>query len=137
MYDDHGGLFSANATTWCHSHTPGANCTNLEQLPNSIDPVILRSGIVFLVGILAGAATSLTGKLIASQITGVVEKTNFNRDYFVKKMAYLESLKLDIKMYVDNLSPNSYEYETKLSAAIDLEKSIIKDMSYAKKKSSL
>jgi len=137
LYDDHGGLFSANATTWCHSHTPNANCTNVEQLPSSIDPVALRTGIVFLVGMLAGAATSLTGQLIASRIADAVEKPNFSTDYYVKKMAYLESLKLDIKTYIDNLHPRSYDYENKLSSAIDLEKSIDKDMSYAKKKSSL
>jgi hypothetical protein len=137
LYDDHGGLFSANATKWCHSHTPDANCTNVEQLPSSIDPVALRTGIVFLVGMLAGAATSLTGQLIASQLPGAVEKPNFSTDYYIKKMAYLESLKLDIKKYIDNLSPKSYDYINKLSAAIDLEKSIDKDMSYAKKKSSL
>jgi hypothetical protein len=99
--------------------------------------VALRTGIVFLVGMLAGAATSLTGQLIASQLPGAVEKPNFSTDYYVKKMAYLESLKLDIKTYIDNLPPRSYDYENKLSAAIDLEKSIDKEMSYAKKKSSL
>ena len=137
LYDDHGGLFSANATKWCQSHTPNANCTNVEQLPSGIDPVMLRTGIVFLVGMLAGAATSLTAQLIASRMTGAVEKPNFSTDYYVKKMAYLENLKLDIKTYIDNLNPTSYEYETKLSAAIDLEKSIDKEMSYAEKKSSL
>ena len=137
LYDDHGGLFAANATTWCHSHTPNANCTNAEQLPNNIDPVKLRTGIVFLVGMLAGAATSLTGQLIASKMAGVVEKPNFSTDYYVKKMAYLESLKFDIKTYIDNLHPKSYDYETKLLAAIDLEKSIDKEIIYAKKKSSL
>ena len=137
LYDDHGGLFAANATTWCHTHTPNANCTNVEQLPSSIDPVALRTGIVFLVGMLAGAATSLTGQLIASRMAGAVEKPNFSTDCFVKKVAYLESLKLDIKTYIDNLIPDPWNYETKLSAAIDLEKSIDKEMSYAKKKSSL
>jgi len=137
LYDDHGGLFSANATTWCHTHTPNANCTNVEQLPSNINPVALRTGIVFLVGMLAGASTSLTGQLIASRMAGAIEKPNFSTDYYVKKMAYLESLKLDIKTYIDNLSPKSWNYAIKLSAAIDLEKSIEKEMSYAKKKSSL
>ena len=86
---------------------------------------------------LAGAATSLTGQLIASRMAGAVEKPNFSTDCFVKKVAYLESLKLDIKTYIDNLIPDPWNYETKLSAAIDLEKSIDKEMSYAKKKSSL
>ena len=137
LYDDHGGLFSANATTWCHTHTPNANCTNIEQLPSNINPVALRTGIVFLVGMLAGASTSLTGQLIASRMASAIEKPNFSTDYYVKKMAYLESLKLDIKTYIDNLHPKSWDYVTKLSAAIDLEKSIDKDMSTAKKKSSL
>jgi hypothetical protein len=137
LYDDHGGLFAANATTWCHTHTPNANCTNVEQLPSNINPVALRTGIVFLVGMLAGALTSLTGQLIASRMAGAIEKPNFSTDYYVKKMAYLESLKLDIKTYIDNLSPKLWNYKTKLLAAIDLEKSIDKDMSYAKKKSSL
>jgi hypothetical protein len=137
LYDEHGGLFSANATKWCQSHTPNANCTNVEQLPSGIDPVMLRTGIVFLVGMLAGAATSLTGQLIASRMAGAVEKPNFSTDYYVKQMAYLENLKLDIKTYIDNLNPTSREYETKLFAAIDLEKSIDKEMSYAEKKSSL
>jgi hypothetical protein len=137
LNDAHGGLFSANATKWCLSHTPNANCTNVEQLPSGIDPLELRTSIVFGVGMLAGAATSLTGQLIASQMTGAVEKPNFSTDYYVKKMAYLESLKLDIKTYVDNLSPTSREYETKLPAALDLEKSINKEISYAKKKSSI
>jgi hypothetical protein len=86
---------------------------------------------------LAGAATSMTGQLIASRMAGVVEKPNFSTGYYVKKMAYLESLKLDIKAYIDNLIPKSYDYENKLAAAMDLEKSIDKEMSYAKKKSSL
>ena len=73
LYDDHGGLFSANATKWCQSHTPNANCTNVEQLPSGIDPVMLRTGVVLLVGMLAGAATSLTGQLIASRMAGAVE----------------------------------------------------------------
>jgi|GEM_PF-2466031 len=137
LYDAHGGYFSGNATKWCHSYTPNANCTNVEQPTGAIDPVILRTGIVFLVGMLAGAATSLTGQLIASQIDGAVEKPNFSTDYYIKKMSYLESLKLDIKTYIDNLSPKSYDYVNKLSAAIDLENSIDKEMSYAKKKSSL
>jgi hypothetical protein len=137
LYDAHGGYFSGNATKWCHSYTPNANCTNVEQPTGAIDPVILRTGIVFLVGMLAGAATSLTGQLIASQIDGAVEKPNFGTDYYIKKMSYLESLKLDIKTYIDNLSPKSYDYVNKLSAAIDLENSIDKEMSYAKKKSSL
>ena len=137
LYDDHGGLFAANATTWCHTHTPNANCTNVDQLPSNINPVALRTGIVFLVGMLAGAATSLTGQLIASRMAGAIEKPNFSTDCFVKKVAYLESLKLDIKTYIDNLIPDPWNYETKLSAAIDLEKSIDKEMSYAKKKSSL
>jgi hypothetical protein len=98
---------------------------------------MLRTGIVFLVGMLAGAATSLTGQLIASRMAGAVEKPNFSTDYYVKQMAYLENLKLDIKTYIDNLNPTSREYETKLFAAIDLEKSIDKEMSYAEKKSSL
>jgi hypothetical protein len=97
----------------------------------------LKQGIVFLVGMLAGAATSMTGQLIASRMAGVVEKPNFSTGYYVKKMAYLESLKLDIKAYIDNLIPKSYDYENKLAAAMDLEKSIDKEMSYAKKKSSL
>jgi hypothetical protein len=137
LYDAHGGYFSGNATKWCHSYTPNANCTNVEQPTGAIDPVILRIGIVFLVGMLAGAATSLTGQLIASQIDGAVEKPNFSTDYYIKKMSYLESLKLDIKTYIDNLHPKSYDYENKLSAAIDLEKSIDKDMSFVQKKSSL
>jgi len=137
LNDAHGGLFSANATKWCLSHTPNANCTNVEQLPSGIDPLALRTSIVFGVGMLAGAATSLTGQLIASQMTGAVEKPNFSTDYYVKKMAYLENLKLDIKTFVDNLKPTSKEYNTKLSAAFDLEKSIDKEMSYARKKSSL
>ena len=137
LYDAHGGYFSGNATKWCHSYTPNANCTNVEQPTGTIDPVMLRTGIVFLVGMLAGAATSLTGQLIASQIDGAVEKPNFGTDYYIKKMSYLESLKLDIKTYIDNLSPKSYDYVNKLSAAIDLENSIDKEMSYAKKKSSL
>lgn len=83
---------------------------------------------------LAGAATSLTGQLIASRIAGVIEKPNFSTDYYVKKMAYLESLKLDIKNYIDDLHPKLYDYEIKLTAAIDLEKSIDKEISYAKKK---
>ena len=85
LYDDHGGLFSANATTWCHTHTPNANCTNVEQLPSNINPVALRTGIVFLVGMLAGALTSMTGQLIASRMAGAIEKPNFSTDYYVKK----------------------------------------------------
>jgi len=137
LYDDHGGLFSANATKWCQSHTPNANCTNVEQLPSGIDPVMLRTGIVFLVGMLAGGATSLTAQLIASRMAGAVEKTNFSTDYYIKKMAYLDSLKIDIKTYKDNLHPKSWDYENKFFAADDLEKSIDKEMSYAEKKSSL
>ena len=137
LYDDHGGLFSANATTWCHTHTPSANCTNVPQATGDIDPVMLRTGIVFIVGMLAGAATSLTGQLIASQLAGAEEKTNFSTDCYVKKLAYLESLKDDIKKYIDNLSPDSDGYEAKFSAAIDLEKSIDKDIIYVKNKSSL
>ncbi len=138
LYDAHGGYFSGNATKWCQSFTPNANCTNVEQPTGSIDPVMLRTGIVFLVGMLAGAATSLTGQLIASQLAGAEEKTNFSTDYYVKKLAYLESLKDDIKKYIDNLNPkNTLEYETELFAAIDLEKSIDKDISYVKNKSSL
>ena len=138
LYDAHGGYFSGNATKWCHSYTPNANCTNVEQPTGTIDPVMLRTGIVFLVGMLAGAATSLTGQLISSQLAGAEEKTNFSTDYYVKKLAYLESLKDDIKKYIDNLNPkNTLEYETELFAAIDLEKSIDKDISYVKNKSSL
>jgi hypothetical protein len=138
LYDAHGGYFSGNATKWCHSYTPNANCTNVEQPTGTIDPVMLRTGIVFLVGMLAGAATSLTGQLIASQLAGAEEKTNFSTDYYVKKLAYLESLKDDIKKYIDNLNPkNTLVYETELFAAIDLEKSIDKDISYVKNKSSL
>ena len=138
LYDAHGGYFSGNATKWCHSYTPNANCTNIEQPTGAIDPVMLRTGIVFLVGMLAGAATSLTGQLISSQLAGAEEKTNFSTDYYVKKLAYLESLKDDIKKYIDNLNPkNTLEYETELFAAIDLEKSIDKDISYVKNKSSL
>lgn len=137
LYDAHGGYFSGNATNWCHSHTPNANCSNVEQATSDIDPVKLRTGIVFLVGMLAGAATSLTGQLIASQLPDAIENPNFSTDYYVKKMAYLEGLKLDIKTFIDNLRPRSPDYKTKLSAAIDLEKSIDKEMSYAKKKSSL
>ena len=137
LYEAHGGYFSGNATKWCHSFTPNANCTNVEQPTGTIDPVMLRTGIVFLVGMLAGAATSLTGQLIASQLAGADEKTNFSTDYYVKKLAYLESLKDSIKKYIDNLIPNRGDYETKFFAAIDLEKSIDKEMSYAKKKSSL
>ena len=48
-----------------------------------------------------------------------------------------ENKNKDIKTYIDNLIPDPWNYETKLSAAIDLEKSIDKEMSYAKKKSSL
>ena len=62
LYDDHGGIFSANATSWCHSHTPDVNCTNVAHLPSNIDPVALRTGIVFLVGMLAGATTALTSQ---------------------------------------------------------------------------
>jgi hypothetical protein len=137
LNDAHGGLFAANATKWCLSHTPDANCTNVEQLPSDIDPLALRTSIVFGVGMLAGAATSLTGQAIASQMTGAVEKPNFSTDYHVKKMAYLESLKLDIKKFIDTLNPTSTDYENKYSAATDLEKSIDKDISYTKKKSSL
>lgn len=79
----------------------------------------------------------MTGQLIASRMAGAIEKPNFSTDCYVKKVAYLESLKLDIKTYIDNLIPDPWNYETKLSAAIDLEKSIDKEMSYAKKKSSL
>jgi hypothetical protein len=86
---------------------------------------------------LAGAATSLTGQLIASQLAGAEEKPNFSTDCYVKKLAYLESLKDDIKKYIDNLIPDPWNYKTKLSAAIDLEKSIDKDISYVKNKSSL
>jgi hypothetical protein len=137
LYDAHGGYFSGNATKWCHSFTPSANCTNVPQATGDIDPVMLRTGIVFLVGMLAGAATSLTGQLIASQLAGAEEKTNFSTDYYVKKLAYLESLKDDIKKYIDNLIPNRGDYETALFAAIDLEKSVDKDISYVKNKSSL
>jgi hypothetical protein len=137
LYDAHGGYFSGNATKWCHSYTPNANCTNVEQPTGTIDPVMLRTGIVFLVGMLAGAATSLTGQLIASQLAGADEKTNFSTDYYVKKLAYLDSLKLDIKKFIDNLSPNRRDHETKLFAAINLEKSIDKEISYVKNKSSL
>ena len=137
LYDVHGGYFSGNATKWCHSHTPNANCSNVEPATGDIDPVMLRTGIVFLVGMLAGAATSLTGQLIASQLAGAEEKTNFSTDYYVKKLAYLDSLKFDIKKYIDNLNPNSWDYKTKLPAAIDLEKSIDKEISFVQKKSSL
>lgn len=138
LYDAHGGYFSGNATKWCHSFTPNANCTNVEQPTGSIDPATMRILIVFAVGMLARAATSLTGQLIASQLAGAEEKPNFSTDCYVKKLAYLESLKDDIKKYIDNLSPiQTYEYETELFAAIDLEKSIDKDISYVKNKSSL
>ncbi|CAM8647080.1 hypothetical protein MCEMSE6_02125 [Oxalobacteraceae bacterium] len=137
LYDAHGGYFSGNATKWCQSFTPNANCTNVEQPTGFIDPATMRILTVFAVGMLAGAATSLTGQLIASQLAGAEEKTNFSTDYYVKKLAYLESLKDDIKKYIDNLIPNKWNYETKFSAAIDLEKSIDKDISYVKNKSSL
>ena len=137
LYDAHGAYFSGNATKWCQSFTPNANCTNVEQPTGFIDPATMRLLIVFAVGMLAGAATSLTGQLIASQLAGAEEKTNFSTDYYVKKLAYLESLKDDIKKYIDNLQPTSDEYESKLTAAIDLEKIIDKDINYVKNKSSL
>ena len=140
ILDQHGGYFSGNATTWCQTHTPQSNCTNLEQLPSNIDPTTLKMGINLLVGALAGAATALSGQLVASALPNVTEKPNFSTDYYTKKVAYLESLKEDVKDYIDTLNPNKFkfqdDYEKKLEAAWDLDKSIVKELKYAKKKSS-
>lgn len=140
ILDQHGGYFSGNATTWCQTHTPQSNCTNLEQLPSNIDPTTLKMGINLLVGALAGAATALSGQLVASALPNVTEKPNFSTDYYTKKVAYLESLKEDVKDYIDTLNPNKFkfqdDYEKKLEAAWDLDRSIVKELKYAKKKSS-
>jgi len=138
VHNTFSNYFHPNASAPCTPEPDIHSFCNTSSTENSfINPEELATVITYLGGMLAGGVTAMTSQLVASCMAGVEEKINFSTDYYAKKVLYLESLKADIKHYIDNLSPESDRYEENLISAIDLEKFTNKELGYAKGKASL
>ncbi len=138
----------ANASMGAASH-PGNSSNPAAGCPNSaeINPEALAWGMIILGGMLAGATTSITGQMISSFLPGE-ERTNYVPDTWKLQMTYLESARIDTKLYLDKLATTSYRKELHAQGMDDEEIAVLeraahslkgiqdKEFSLARKKSS-
>lgn len=138
VHNTFSNYFHPNVSASCGPDSNLDSFCNTSSTENSfVHPQELATAITYLGGMLAGGLTAMTSQLIASCMAGSEEKINFSTEYYVKKVLYLESLRKDIKNYIDDLSPESDGYEENLMSAIELEKLANKELDYAKGKASL
>ncbi len=126
-----------------NSSNPAAGCPN----PAEFNPEALAWGMIILGGMLAGATTSITGQMISSFLPGE-ERTNYIPDTWKLQMTYLESARIDTKLYLDKLATTSYRKELQAQGMDDEEIAVLeraahslkgiqdKEFSLARKKSS-
>ncbi len=91
---------SHNATT------PASGCPNQAEL----DTEALRWAMITVGGMLAGATTAVTNQMISSFMPGE-ERTNYSPDTWKLQVKYLESARIDTKMYLDKLATPAYRRE--------------------------
>lgn len=123
-----------------YTHELASGCPD----PEAIDPVALRWGMILLGGMLAGGMTSVTNQLIASCMPGD-ESTNYSADTRKLQVTYLESARVDTKLFLDNLASKAFveelgiekdELQDLLKASETLKRIQEKELSIARKKSS-
>lgn len=135
---------SLGAPTSSHNATATASgCPDLSK----DDTEALRWAIITLGGMLAGATTAVTNQMISAFMAGE-ERTNYSPDTWKLAVKYLESARIDTKMYLDKLATPAYREELKAQgmdgeqiavlekAAHSLSGIQDKELSLARKKSS-
>ncbi len=126
-----------------NASAPVAGCPN----PAEFDTETLRWAMIIIGGMLSGAMTSVTNQMVSSFMPGE-ERTNYSPDTWKLQVKYLESARIDTKMYLDKLATPEYRQELKAQGMDDEQIAILekaahslsgiqdKELSLARKKSS-
>ncbi len=86
--------------------------------PTQFDPEVLRWAMILIGGALAGAMTNLTNQLISSAMPGE-ERTNYSGDTWKLQVTYLESARIDTKLFLDRLATDTYRKELQSEGGSD------------------
>ncbi len=126
-----------------NASAPDAGCPDLSRE----DTEALRWAMITIGGMMAGATTTITNQMISSFMPGE-ERTNYSPDTWKLQVKYLESARIDTKMYLDKLATPAFRKELQEQGMDDEEIAVLekaahslsgiqdKELSLARKKAS-